>query len=288
MSQINNKLIFNYSNLLPFETRSISITFFLPPPPYNYPGDSLSFNAHITTDLNDMNPLNNYFVVNDLIIGPYDPNDIRVVEGDEVYINNAGEYLHYKVRFQNTGTAPAVNVVVNQTLDVKLDWSTLQIVGNSHPLSVSMFDDSVNFKFYGINLPDSNSNEPASHGYLIYKIKPLSSVVVGDVISATANIYFDFNSPVITNTAITTFTDFSSVTEMNNDIKIYPNPTTNIVHISSSKLIQSIQVYNQLGELVFTENNPSQINLSNFGKGVYFLRVTNIDGQISNQKVIKK
>jgi hypothetical protein len=49
-------------------------------------------------------------------------------------------------------------------------------------------------------LPDSNRNEAASNGYIVYRIKPKSTLLPGDTINNTASIYFDFNLPVQTNT----------------------------------------------------------------------------------------
>ena len=54
--------------------------------------------------------------------------------------------------------------------------------------------------FQDIHLVDSFHNEPQSHGYITYRIKPKNNLVIGDVINNSASIYFDFNAPVITNT----------------------------------------------------------------------------------------
>ncbi|MBK7970889.1 MAG: hypothetical protein IPK08_19305 [Bacteroidetes bacterium] len=41
-----------------------------------------------------------------------------------------------------------------------------------------------------INLPDSNANEPASHGFISYRIKPLSTLTAGTEFTNLAAIYF--------------------------------------------------------------------------------------------------
>ena len=291
-SQSLNQLTFNYSNLLPYETRNISITFDVLDPPVNIINDTLNFSGQITPITGDVIPANNSFNTQTIIVGGYDPNDISITEGSQISINDAGEYVHYLVRFQNTGTAPAVNVIVKQILDQNLDWSSLQILDASHPMDITMINDSVDFKFYNINLPDSTSNESESHGYIAYKIKTISTVNLGDQFSAKADIYFDFNQPVTTNTVTTTFSDvLGSVNEtnINNHLfKLYPNPTSNVVYIQSNQTIDKVEIFNQLGELILVKANTTQIDLFGLEKGIYFIKVTDVKGNLTVQKLVKK
>jgi hypothetical protein len=107
----------------------------------------------------------------------------------------------YTVRFQNTGTDTAFNIVVRDTLDSKVDWNTLEMVSASHNYQLNIKEgNKLTWTFDNIQLPDSNINEAASNGYIIYRIKPKTSLLPGDTIINTASIYFDFNLPVQTNT----------------------------------------------------------------------------------------
>ncbi|MFY8130670.1 MAG: DUF7619 domain-containing protein, partial [Burkholderiaceae bacterium] len=100
------------------------------------------------------------------------------------------------------------------------------------------------------NLPDSTNDEPNSHGFIAYKIKPKTNVIVGDIVNATAAIYFDFNPPIITNTASTAFVETLSVVDFEEDkVKVYPNPTNGILTIVAENSIETIDLYNQLGQL---------------------------------------
>ena len=63
-------------------------------------------------------------------------------------------------------------------------------------------------------------------------------------------------------------------------IIVYPNPTKDIVNIVGKDF--SINVYNNLGQLLITENNPTSINLSSYSRGVYMLHI------IQNNKIITK
>ncbi len=146
----------------------------------------------------------NVFTLEQTVIGSYDPNDITVLEGDEIFIEDASKYIHYLIRFQNTGTASAIFVRVEHILDEKLDWTTMQLESLSHTGRVQITDGSnVEFNFNNINLPDSTTDEPNSHGYIAFKIKPKTDIEVGDVFNAVAGIYFDFNPPIVTNIATT-------------------------------------------------------------------------------------
>jgi uncharacterized repeat protein (TIGR01451 family) len=135
----------------------------------------------------------------------YDPNDIQ---GDPVgYTDNhfilEDTEIEYRIRFQNTGNAPAQNVRIENLIDIeKLDISTFQPTSASDPMTVNVDDNGmVNFMFNGIMLPDSGSNFLESIGSLTYKIRTKPGVSPGDIIENTAGIYFDSNPPIITNTA---------------------------------------------------------------------------------------
>lgn len=145
------------------------------------------------------------------ITGSHDPNDKQVWTADGTNadgpINQSDSLLRYLVRFQNTGNDTAFNIFILDTLDSHLDISSLYVEAASHPYQV-LFTDStghhVKFLFENILLPDSNRNEPKSHGYIQYTIRQPGNLASGVEIRNTASIYFDFNAPVITNTVVST------------------------------------------------------------------------------------
>ncbi|AHM60016.1 hypothetical protein D770_08775 [Flammeovirgaceae bacterium 311] len=144
------------------------------------------------------------------IIDSFDPNDKQVVPAGITANHNimGDEFLEYTIRFQNTGTAAAINIRITDKLDRNLDLSTLKIGAASHPMtwegetmgSIA----SITWRFNNINLPDSNANEPASHGFVKFRIRPKQSLEKGTIIKNKADIYFDFNSPVTTNEVFNT------------------------------------------------------------------------------------
>lgn len=146
----------------------------------------------------------------------YDPNDKTVFPAgwsDEGFVLADGD-LEYLVRFQNTGNYPATNVRIEDVLDPSLDYATLQILATSHPLTDFQIleDGRAKFFFNNIILPDSNSNEPGSHGYILYRISPQPDAEPLADIENTAEIYFDYNPAVITNTVHNTIFDCSLMT----------------------------------------------------------------------------
>ncbi|WP_026449934.1 FG-GAP-like repeat-containing protein [Aequorivita capsosiphonis] len=290
-SQTTNSLTFDYAEFLPFETRTIDVNLEVAVPPINQQGDILTFVAEITPVSGDYTEEDNIFTCNQTVVNSFDPNDIQVLEGDEILLEQADDFLHYIIRFQNVGTAAAINVKVTNSLDANLDWTTLQLQNTSHNTVVEIRDGGqLTFRFDGINLPASTINEHESHGYIQYKIKPINSLDIGDNISNLANIYFDFNAPIITNTVTTTIVDELSIENFKtNKITIYPNPTKDVLHIKTTGTIVSAEVYNQLGQPILIKQNARGIDVIDvFGleKGLYFIKLIDINSYESVRKFL--
>ena len=204
-TQTTNSLTWNYTNLQPFQEGYIDVNFTINTPtnttnPVNG-GDTISYTSSITPLSNDATPTDNTHLFSDIIVNAYDPNDVVCFEGDKISTAQVPNDLTYRVRFQNTGTASAINIVVKDIIDTDLDITTFQPIAASHSYRTSITNtNKVEFIFENIQLADSTTNEPASHGWIFYKIKPKSTAIIGDNFDTTANIYFDYNAPVITNT----------------------------------------------------------------------------------------
>ena len=142
----------------------------------------------------------------------FDPNDIRVEPqgyGTAGAIPVSTEWLEYTIRFQNTGNDTAFTVQLLDTLDNNLDPRTMEVLAASHALTQIQVDPNnvALFRFQRILLPDSIVDEPGSHGYVKYRIKPVAGLPDGTEITNSAGIYFDLNEPVITNTVLNTLVD---------------------------------------------------------------------------------
>ncbi|SDI45103.1 T9SS type A sorting domain-containing protein [Winogradskyella thalassocola] len=287
-SQTTNTLTFDFTDLNPFETRTIDLEFNVFAPPITNIDDELVATATINPVSGDETEEDNVFTLEQTVIGSYDPNDITVLEGEEITIEEADKYLHYLIRFQNTGTASAINVRVENVLDDKLDWTTMQLESLSHTGRVEIFNETdVSFIFNNINLADSTNDEPNSHGYIAYKIKPKSDVEVGDIISGTADIFFDFNPAIITNTVSTEIVESLSVDQFNAQaIQVFPNPVKNKLEITSNQIIDKLTIIDINGRLlkeIKLSNLNYDLDVSNLTKGVYFLEI-----QFGESKSTKK
>ncbi len=287
--QTNNSLSFEYLDLNPFESRTIDLDFNVLPPPIVNIDDSLSFVCTINPTVEDQTPEDNVFELEQLVIGSYDPNDITVLEGASISPEQAEDFLHYVIRFQNTGTASAINVRVENELDDNLNWSSIQLLSMSHEGRVEIADGKqVAFIFDGINLPDSTNNEPESHGFIAYKIKPRAGIQVGESISNRADIYFDFNEAVLTNTVVTTVEDPTSVFEIPvSFFNLFPNPAGATLSVQSDIPIQKVEIFNQVGQIQIVSYR-SVLDVSDLSIGFYLCKVTGQNGQIGIRKIIKR
>lgn len=202
-SQAPGQLSWAFTNLLPFESRTFYVSFNLQASPINNIGDTLMLLATINPVSNDETPFDNSFILPQQVRSSFDPNDKLCLEGSKIVVSDIGKYLHYIIHFQNLGDDTAFNVVVADTLAGNLDWSSFDFIAGSHPCEVQRNSDKLLFYFKDIHLPYASINEPASHGYVAFKIKPKNTLIIGDTLNNKASIYFDFNTPVVTNTAST-------------------------------------------------------------------------------------
>jgi hypothetical protein len=156
-----------------------------------------------------------------IIIGSYDPNDKQAVPRGigEQHIVAKNEEIEFTVRFQNTGNADAINIFILDTLDLEhLDFSTLRMGIASHEYTTELTGNVLRLNFDNIHLPDSSSNEPASHGFVKYHIRTKSNLNGGETISNTANIYFDYNAPITTNTTQHTINQAPTAIDDNTEV----------------------------------------------------------------------
>ena len=179
---------------------------------------------------------------------------------------------------------------VKQTLDSKVDWTTFQLEGMSHNGSVQIKDGSLlEFNFNNIQLPDSTTDEAGSHGYITFKIKPKSNVVVGNIVNATAGIYFDNNPPVITNTYSTEFINLLGVKSFESEnISVYPNPFGNYLQIESKVLFAKMMLYDVAGKQILSQNFSKIIDTTNLEQGMYLLHLITEENEVVVKKVIKE
>ena len=280
----------NFADLAPFQSFSVNITYNVNPPtdpdfPVNI-DDILTFTATANPIIGDSNPDDNIFILNQTVVGSFDPNDIQCLEGERISPNEVGKYVHYRIRFENTGTFPAENIVVKNIIDTqKFDLPSLQVLNGSHEFVTRITGNQIEFIFEGVNLPFNDEN---NDGFVLYKIKTQPTLVEGDIFTNNAEIYFDYNFPIETNEYDTTVVESLSIIEnvITDDFAIYPNPVEDNLIINTQQKIEKIQIFNILG-LLIKDVRPNdyelEINVSDLMGGIYMIQI-----QIATKRTIKK
>lgn len=275
---------YNFANLAPFETRSFNISLAVPSIPVTNIGDILSSSIQISAPADDINTNNNAFSILQTVVASYDPNDKMEAHGEKLDFNTftQNDYLFYTIRFQNTGTTNAINIRIEDVLDAQLDEESLRMVSASHNYQLERVGNQLVWKFPGINLPSVIQNEALSNGYLTFKIKVKPGFAVGDIIPNFAEIYFDTNPAIITNTFMSEFEiDLSTKLFSTNNILLYPNPTNSILNVNlkdTNESLAKITIYDMIGKTIQTVSGNSlqqiAINVGNLSTGVYMIEIT--------------
>ena len=289
-----DSVVWIYSNLLINEFRNISMQ--LQADSTIQAGDTLHSFWTIQPLNNDTNTLNNHVALHQICVSSFDPNSKAVTPDGN--ISNQQE-LTYTIHFQNTGTAPALNVFLHDTLDANLDVNTFKISGFSHPMTYSLSGNGIlAFTFANIYLPDSVSNEPMSHGLVTFSIKPKPGLALNTQLLNTASIIFDFNSPIVTNTTLNTIyenspNNISSYNKNDAFVQLYPNPTSNNITLQTKTELKntSITLYDVTGKLIKQYNLKSflktNLDLSQLDNGIYLFEISH-NGKSQMNKIIKQ
>ncbi len=282
-SQITtDSVVWNLPSLLPFQTGSIIVTVDVDLGLPNF--TLINSRAHIEPYLTDANPSCNNSNWEVYSTGSYDPNDIIV---NKTVLTNTelstAPWLEYLIRFQNTGNDTAFTVKILNPIDTnKLDISSIEFVNASHPVNINWinYQRNMEFKFDNILLPDSTTNEPLSHGFVRYRIQPKTNLNAGDTITNFAAIYFDFNDPVITNTAKTIIvlpTGLTNSSPAPGKLLVFPNPAENSINISGIQLENGkaqLRLMDIFGKLILERTiseTTANLDTDQLAKGVYLI-----------------
>ena len=278
-----DSVVWNLPAISPFQTGSIIVTVNVN---LGLPISTLiNSSAHIEPYLTDDNPSCNNSNWEVYTTGSFDPNDILVSEDTltTTQLSNA-PWLDYIIRFQNTGNDTAFTVKILNPIDTfKLNISSIEFVNASHPVNLNWinYQRNMEFKFENILLVDSLTNEPLSHGFVHYRIQPKTNLSAGDSITNFAAIYFDFNEPVITNTAKTIIvlpTGLTSATPARGKLHVFPNPTENTlniagIHLENGKVqLRLMDIY---GKLIFEKTITSittTLEANQLSSGIYLIQ----------------
>lgn len=260
-------------------------------------GTTVDYSANVQTTPPDADPENDTTGVLPRVVGAYDPNDIQVTPEllTAQDVANAAP-VTYTIRFQNTGTFPAENIRITDMLPLQLRPYSFDFIASSHPCHAQLGNGLLEFRFDNIMLPDSTSDEPNSHGWVVFQMKPQNFLLPGATVWNSASIYFDFNDPVHTNAATFSIEDLSTtVREAGPDkLKLWPNPVTDLLNLSMDRTSRTttVTIIDMNGRIVRSlANVPAQdrtltIPVADLADGLYTLRIG--DGlKARNQRFVK-
>jgi uncharacterized repeat protein (TIGR01451 family) len=215
-----------------------------------------------------------------LVRGAYDPNNKTVSPSG--LILPADSVLTYTINFQNTGTDTAFTICIVDTLSSNLDLLPLHVLCSSHPVTTEVYGHTLRFTFSNILLPDSNTNEALSHGFVCFSVEQKPNLSPGTIIPNVANIYFDFNAPIITNNAADTLQDPLSVAvyDSGHRLSVYPNPVHDkfALDLGNVSCPVSIQLFDVAGKMIREQQliyvpGHTVIAMEDITEGAYMLRV---------------
>ena len=237
-----NTLTWDQAEMMPFQQLTITVRFQIPPD-VGLIGTDLNTTVSLATANTDADLTNNTATLARTVTGSFDPNDKLATTSsgasNGTYLMDQDEWIDYTIRFQNTGTDTAFHVIITDTLPATLDPASLQIGAASHPFTWQLrADGTLKFWLLDILLPDSNVNEAASHGFVSFRIKPRLQVLPGTTIENIANIFFDFNEPVITEPSVLVAEFSTSVpTPVMDQLTIFPVPAWDLLHIRGLSIV---------------------------------------------------
>ncbi|MDB4650070.1 T9SS type A sorting domain-containing protein [Crocinitomicaceae bacterium] len=265
-------------------------------------GDTLNFTPNMVNQfpLDDADPIIDQYC--GIVTGSYDPNDktgFPLGETEANYVQ-PNQQFQYVVRFQNTGNDTAFTVIIRDTLDLNLNLFTVSSGVSSHPYTFKMYGPRVlEWTFNNILLPDSTTNLEGSNGFVTFQVEQIPDLPPGTVIPNDADIYFDFNLPITTNTTIhRVFEGFVDVLDPTVSIEnyiagevidVYPNPTTNLITIQSESVLNNkFKIYDQQGREVMNgklTGKNTVVSLGILSRGTYTIKV---EGNFKPAVIIKE
>jgi len=258
-------------------------------------GQYLSNSASISSLNGDILLENNNSTATEMVINAYDPNDKVESHGEKILYSSfsSADYLYYTIRFENTGNASAINVLVNDLLDEQLDENSIQMVRSSHAYVLDRVGRNLTWRFNDIQLPPSVADTEIGKGFISFKVKPKPGFAIGTIIPNAASIYFDFNPAIVTNTFLTKFVSTLGTNSPDSvAFSVYPNPAHNQVAVrlgNTSASIENIKVYDYMGKLVWQQTGASPtetVEVQQLTPGIYLIEVTTNLQQKAMQKLV--
>jgi uncharacterized repeat protein (TIGR01451 family) len=264
-------------------------------------GDTLCASVSIVTTSSECNVVNNSASDCHVVIASCDPNGIEVQSqsSSKIYVTQENitdsDSLTYLIHFQNIGNDTAFTVIVRDTLSNYIDPASIQSMAASHTFSFRIYGKGVcEWTFNNILLPDSNTNELLSQGFVKFTVLQNQVNSIGTVISNKAAIWFDYNEYLLTNITSNSIVNplaFKKISSQNY-LNVFPNPfkeaTTITMHqeLEDAELLIYSVLGQEMGRMKKISGNEIKVNRNNLASGVYSFKIIQNQTIISNGKLI--
>ncbi|MBK9176958.1 MAG: T9SS type A sorting domain-containing protein [Flavobacteriales bacterium] len=285
----------NQGALGAFGQRSIHVQLQVPPD-LGLIGNVIGASVSLSTANTDAVVANNSASTSVTVTASFDPNDKTALTSsqwsNDLYYIDVDNWIDYTIRFQNTGTDTAFNVIITDTLPTTLDPATIQWGAASHSCMRSLIGQGiVKFIFPNILLPDSNVNEPASHGFVAFRIQPKLPLIPATEIENTANIFFDYNPPVITEPSVLVAEFSTGIAETAvRDLTLSPVPASDVLRVNSVVGLSSLRVISADGREVLAQSargTSADVDASSLKSGAYVLIAELQNGTAARERFVK-
>ncbi len=248
---------------------------------------------HIDPTQNDCYTTNNTHESSRIINGSYDPNFKECTPDSFITVNDS--VLTYTIHFQNTGTDTTHFITLRDTLSANVDPATVMDLGASHhPYSFNLSKNGIlTWYFDPIFLPDSATDPINSQGFVQYSVKVKNNLPNGTMVTNRASIYFDYNEPVVTNTAINVVNKSVGITEVIScvSVKVYPNPLNDycLFTVNGFEGNYTLEIFDVTARKVFEQQqigtNLYRFNRKTLAAGTYFYKITDTNGNSAAGKL---
>lgn len=212
--------------------------------------------------------------------------------------NKAQNQISFTAKGRNTSTNAILSCTFNQTQASLFDNNWHHIVYraylfNAQNLTFQLYIDGVlktDTANFGCGLNNINNSVPPQ--FLTRPRLSLSTLSTIKYDEQIDDIYF--YKRALTNAEIlalyndnTLNVDTFQIKNNVSDFEIYPNPTHQLLNISTEEKIDKIEIYTILGTKVL-ESHQLKINVSNLSKGVYIIKIATKNNQLLTKRFIKQ
>lgn len=290
-----NGFTYAFTNLAPNQTIVMYITLTVPAAPTVNLNAVLTGTAAVTAG-NDFNAQNNNASLSQIVVNSWDPNDKTEAHGDKIPFSafTQNDYLFYTIRFQNMGTANAIDVRIEDDLSPLINEESIRMVSSSHNYVMTREGNHVEWNFTNIQLVPEIVSPEASQGFVTFRVQLNPGFQVGTIVPNTASIYFDSNPAIVTNTWTTKFTAPLGINNQEYVVfTMYPNPADHEITLTSDingELLQDVVIYDLLGKTVKAvrqlNTNTTTLSIDTLAQGVYTVEITSMSGLRLTQKLV--